>query len=221
VVDRSQEGIMSKSRKLAVSVASAVAAAMLFGTSAYAETRHRNETRRDRDRDRGSSSRGYRDNDRVTLEGRIRSIDRHRDAYRVQLDRGAYSFWVPQHALRNRARDFRVGSAIRFGGVFRGGYVHVDVVDWPRGGYYDDRYGSHRSTVRGYVDRVDYRRGTLRLRDDYNGRYVTVDIDRRSRRRSVDLHDLRRGDYVTISGTWLGSGVFEATRIQNVRSRRY
>jgi hypothetical protein len=217
---------MSKSRKLAASIAAAVAAVMLVSTSAFAETRHQNETRRGRDRDRGSSQRGYRDNDRVTLEGRIRSIDRYRDNYRVQLDRGAYSFYVPQHSVRSRARDFRVGASIRFGGVFRGGYVHVDVVDWLGGyndrDYRDDRYGYERGTVRGYVDQVDYRRGTIRLRDESSGRYITVDMDQRSDRynRKVDVNDLRRGDYVTLSGTWRRNGLFEGYRIDSVRSRR-
>jgi hypothetical protein len=229
VIHRFQEGIMSRLRKLASTLAAAAAAAALLSTSAFAETRHQNETWRDRDRDgdrdRGSYGRSYRDNDRVTLEGRIRSIDRDRDRYRVQLDRGSYSFYVPQHQIRNRARDFRVGASIRLGGVFRGGYIHVDVIDWPgNGGYYDDRhddrYGYDRGTVRGYVDRVDYRRANIRLRVD--GRFITVDMDQRYDRsnRRVDVNDLRRGDYVEIAGRWSRGGLFEGYRIETVRSGR-
>ena len=40
------------------------------------------------------------------------------------------------------------------------------------------------------------------------------------RRGRVGLDGLRRGDYVTISGAWSRSGIFEAYRVDNVRSGR-
>lgn len=207
---------MRQSKKLAGFMATAIAVTTLSTASAFADSRHQNETRRGRDY--GMSGRGttYRDHDRVTLEGRVRSLDRDRDGFRVQLDRAGYAFFVPQRALRNRARDFRVGASVRFGGVFRGGAVYVDDVDFYDGNGYD------RDAIRGIVERVDDRRGTVTLRDDSSGRYVTVDRVRSNDRnnRSVDLNDLRRGDFVTISGTWVRNGVFEGYRIDNVRSGR-
>jgi hypothetical protein len=212
-------------RKINGLSAAIVAAAMLVGTSAFADSRPQNETWRDQnrgdDRDRG----GYRDHDRVTLEGRITSLDRERDGYRVRLDHSNYSFFVPERQVRNRRRDFRVGLSIRLGGVFRAGSIFVDAVDYPgtnySDGYYRGRYND--GFIRGLVDRIDYRRDVLVLRDERTGRFVEVDMrgtDRR--RRSIDADDLRRGDFVSLSGQWI-RGTFVADRVESVRSggRRY
>lgn len=213
---------MRKIQKLAAVIA---ATFVVCGASAFADSRHQDETRRGSRGNQGQSDRGYRDNERVTGEGRVTSVSRDRGGYRVQLDRGGYGYYVPESALRSRGRDLRTGVSVRLGGVFRGGWINVDVVDWPGGGgggYYDDRYDGRaygNGYVRGAVERVDFRRGTIELRDDSTGRFVTVDM-RRTARRSVDLEDLRRGDYVEISGQWV-RGVFEAHRIDGVRSRRY
>jgi len=223
---------VKKTRQFMATVASAMAVAALLSTSAFAETRHRDETWRD---DSRNDNRGeYRENQRGTFEGHISSLNRDRDGYRVQLDRGGYSFWVPESHVRNRQRDFRVGASIRLGGIFRGGSIFVDVVDWPNDGRYNDdryndgryndgRYRDNRSYDRGYlrgvVERVDYRRGVVEVRESSTGRFVTVDMDRRSSR-GVDLSDLRRGDAVTFAGDWRRGNVFEAYSIESVRSGR-
>lgn len=211
---------MRKIQRLAAVIA---ATFVVCAASAFADSGHQDETRRGSRGGYGQSNRGYRDYERVTTEGRVTSVNRERGGYRVQLDRGGYGYWVPESALRSRGRDLRAGVSLRLGGVFRGWWINVDVVDWPGGGgYYGDRndgrsYGN--GYVRGVVERVDFRRGTVELRDESSGRFVTVDM-RRTERRSVDLEDLRRGDYVEISGQWV-RGVFEADRIDGVRSRRY
>ena len=197
--------------------AAVIAAAVLVGTSAFADSRPQNETWREQNRggNRGgySDRGGYRDNDRVTLEGRVSSFERERDGYRVHLDHNNYSFFVPERHIRNR-RDFRVGISIRLGGVFRGGSIFVDAVDFP------GAYG-HVSFVRGYVDRIDFRNDTLVLREEVTGRFITVDMRAADRRyRSVDLDDLRRGDFVSLSGDWLRGGLFGATRVESVTSGR-
>ena len=195
-------------------------AVVVLGTSAFADSRPQNETWRDQnrgyDRDRGDRDRSYRDNDRVTLEGRISAMERERDGYRVHLDHSNYSFFVPERHLRNR-RDLRVGLSIRLGGVFRGGSVFVDAVDYPGGGggYYDSY-----DFVHGVVDRVDYRRDVLVLRDERTGRFVTVDMRNTDRRGRIDADDLRRGDIVSLSGQWI-RGTFVAYRVDDVRSGRY
>lgn len=222
---------MNKTRQLVASAAMALAVATLVSTSAFAETRHQDGTWRDGSRDGGRGE--TRENQRITSEGRISSLDRDRDGYRVQLDRGGQSFWVPESRIRDRQRDFRVGASIRLGGVFRGGSIFVDIVEWPNGGSYgddryrDDRYRDDRDrnydrrSLRGVVERVDYRRGTLVVRESASGRIVNVNMDRRGnsrRNRGVDLDDLRRGDFVTLAGDWLRGNVFEAFRIESVRS---
>lgn len=211
-------------KKLAATAAVAMTLAASFQTSAFADSRNRNETRRN---DRGSSNdrdRSYRDNERVTTQGRITQMSRERDGYRVQLDSARYSYWVPERHIRNR-NNWRVGLAISLGGIFRSGAVYVDVVnDYPNGGY-DDRYdrnGYGSNVVRGTVDRVDYRRGLAVVRDEYSRRLVTVEMrSRGGNRGNVGLDDVRRGDYVEISGDWDRGGVFEGYRIETVRQGRW
>lgn len=85
----------------------------------------------------------------------------------------------------------------------------------------DDRRRSRdRDYISGYVERIDHRRDVLVLREGRGGRRVTVVMPRGDRRRGVDLNDLRRGDYVELTGDWERNGLFEAWRIDNVRSRR-
>ncbi|HEX9160140.1 MAG TPA: hypothetical protein VF980_00420 [Thermoanaerobaculia bacterium] len=221
---------MKKTGKLA---AVAVALTTLVGASAFADSRSQEGTwRGDSNRGYNDSSRRndsdhrYRDNERVTLEGRVRNVTHERGGYRVELDRAPYGFWVPESQFRGRGTQIRVGIDIRLGGIFRNDRIDVDAIDYPGdGGYnggYDNGYGYQDNYLRGYVDRVDFRRGILVIRDDSSGRFVTVDMDRLDRRgRGVDLDDLRRGDFVTLSGDWSRGGVFQAYRIENVRSRRY
>lgn len=207
---------------------SAVGMAVLMAASAsvFADSRPRNESWRNQDRSRTESRGNYRDNERVTVSGKVRSFNRERDGYRVQLDNNR-SYFVPERYIRNR-NSFRVGIDIRLGGVFRGGDVYVDSCDYPAGGGYYDSYdsgaGSSRydRTVSGRVERIDFRDDTLVLRDDATGRFVTVDMRRADRRsRSVDLNDLRRGDYVSLSGEWVRGNVFSASRVDTVSNGRY
>ena len=197
-------------------------------------------------RDGASRDNGqYRENERVNLSGHVTSFTRERDGYRVQLDRGN-QVWVPQSTFGARARDLRAGVSISVGGVFRGGTVFVDAVTWPddRGyGYNNDRYnngrydngrydngrydngrydnGYDRGLVRGVVDRVDYRDATVWLRDEASGRMIAAQMPAGGRYSRANLRDLRRGDYVELSGQWMRGGVFEVNHVDNVRNRRY
>ncbi|MGA8810537.1 MAG: hypothetical protein WB973_21910 [Thermoanaerobaculia bacterium] len=151
-----------------------------------------------------SNNNAYRENQRINATGKVSSFSRERDGYRVQLDRGQ-SFWVPQSKFGNRARDLRVGVSINLGGIFRGGSIYADAVSWPTAYGYSDGF------VRGVVDRVDYRTGTVWLRDQASGRLVTADVNGRS------LRTLRRGEYVELSGQWIGGGVFDVASIGIIR----
>jgi hypothetical protein len=211
----------------ATKAAGAGAIALLLATPAFAQSRgdwnRNNNTNSDRNgqastqRDNGNRSNdnnSYRENQRINATGKVSSFSRERDGYRVQLDRGQ-SFWVPQAKFGNRARDLRVGVSITLGGIFRGGSIYADAVTWP--GQYDSGYGNgyNQGFVRGVVDRVDYRTGTVWLRDAASGRIITADVDGRSAIRS-----LHRGEYVELTGQWIRGGVFDVASIGSIRSHR-
>jgi len=165
---------------------------------------------------RDNTNNRYRENERVTLSGKVSSFSRERDGYRVRLDQGN-EFFVPESRFGGHARDLRAGISIGFGGIFRGGTVYVDAVTWP-----DDRgsYGYNRNYVRGIVERIDYRTTTVWLRDDASGRVIAADMpDGRYSR--ANLRDLRRGDRIELTGQWTRGGVFDVSRVESVRNRRF
>ena len=174
------------------------------------ESRDRNADRREvRDNNayRGEGNRGsynYRENQRITTSGRISSFRRERDGYRVDLDRGRESYWIPESRLGGRG--LRVGIDISLGGIFRGGIIDVDAINWP-GAY---GYGYDGGFVRGVIQRVDYRDGFATMRDDASGQFIRVNLRAASQ-------ELRPGDYVTLEGHWERGGLFDAVRIDDVR----
>src|SRR5438270_10074004 len=193
---------MKSTRKIAGFIAATAALSMLAATSASAEDRHRDGTWRDNGshRDNGNyrndngshrnDNNNYRNesrnNNRFSEQGRVRSFTRERDGYRVFLDRGTHSYWVP--ASRLGRRQLRVGIDIRLGGIFNGSYVDVDALGYPGDPYYNDPYYapapyySDGGYLSGRVERVDYRSGTLLLRDERSGRVVEVDMRATDRR---------------------------------------
>jgi hypothetical protein len=213
---------MKNTKKAAFNVVAASTTALLLATSAFAQPAPRNdgyrgqqqsyEQQQNGDRQNRSGNRQYRENERVNVSGRVSSFNRERDGYRVQLDRGG-SYWIPSSRIRN-VRDLRVGINIGLGGIFRGGDVYVDAVSWPGVAV------AQNGLLRGSVDRIDYRTGTVWLRDAGNGRVVNVDMRGNDRGDRLDLRNLRRGDFVTVSGQWVGGGVFDAYRIDNINHGR-
>jgi hypothetical protein len=192
-----------------------------------AQSRNNNgDWNRNDDRNRGQVTRNdsnrdsYRDNQRVTMAGSVRSFSKERNGYRVQLDRGRNSFFVPQSYFRNN-NGLRVGVNVSLGGIFRGGTIYVDAVNWPgRDGRYDDRYDDRyaSSIVSGVVDRVDRRSEMALIRDSRSGRMIEVDLRNTDRNGRIDASDLRRGDYVELSGRW-NRDEFLASQIESVRTR--
>jgi hypothetical protein len=217
---------MKTNGKSVLNVAGAGALALALTTSAFAAPARPNDSRGDWDRGRSDShdSRGgssYRDNQRVNVSGRVTSLNQERDGYRVYLDRGRDSFWIPASHMRNRGNDLRVGISIVLGGIFRGGRIDVDAVSWPNDRGYDNRnYERGRDSVSGVVERIDERRAVLLLRDTSSRRTIEVDMRDTRNDRRVDLSDLRRGDYVRLSGDWERGGLFDAERIDSVDSGR-
>jgi hypothetical protein len=149
-------------------------------------------------------------------EGRISRYQHERGGYRVWLDGGRFPVWIPEARISLFPR-LRVGLSIRFGGYYDPlGYL--DAYDYYNDGYYGGGYGGNANSsglLRGVVETVDYRRGTLVLRDDVSGSFVTTLI--RDRR----LESLRPGDYAEIAGDWTRAGVFEGLRLEDTRDGRY
>jgi len=174
--------------------------------------------------DRGRSENFYRDNNRPFrgngsfrndsfrrgspsfFNGRIERFERWNGGFRIYLGGAPYPFFVPEAYFRSHG--LRIGLSLRLGGY----YNPLGYYDYYDGPYYDGAYyGSALATsgdLRGVVESVDYRRGTIVLRDDISGNFVTTVM--RGRDRVLD--SLRPGDYVVLSGDWVRGGVFEAYR---------
>jgi hypothetical protein len=161
----------------------------------------------------------YRENQRINVQGQVTSFSRERDGYRVQLDRGRDSYYVPGSYFRDRGRDLRAGISIALGGVFRGGAINIDAVSWPGEAYGRGGYGYSEDVVLGTVERVDYRRNIATVRDDRTGRFIDVAMSQDRYGRSA-ADTLRRGERVELTGAWTRGGVFEANRIDPVGYRR-
>lgn len=192
--------------KWATKAAGAGAVALLLATPAFAQSRGDWNQRQDTRQSRDYRNNDNRANDRINVTGHISSFTHERGGYRVRLDRDNRSFWVPESSFRGR--DLRVGVSISLGGVFRDGAIYVDAVDWPGDGYGYNRYdrGHDRGFVRGVIERIDRRDGTLFLRDDASGRTIRAELN-------GDFRGLRRGDYVELSGRWIGGGTFDVARV--------
>jgi hypothetical protein len=151
------------------------------------------------------------------VEGRVSRFVHERGGYRIWVDGGRFPVWIPEARI-GLFPHLRIGLSLRFGGYYDPlGYL--EAYDYYNDGYYGGGYygGSTYSSglLRGVVETVDYRRGTLVLRDDVSGGFVTTLI--RDRR----LETLRPGDYAEIAGDWTRAGVFEGLRLEDTRDGRY
>jgi hypothetical protein len=226
---------LNRSKKLATQLALALSLTTLFGASAFADRRPSNETRgRDRgrtydrrsndhsaerrrtenrnwDRGRTRRSESFRNNDHrgnssryrqpYFAHGRVSRYERFGGGYRVWLGGVPHPFFIPEVHFRRFPR-FSIGLDIRLGGYYN-----------PRGyyDYYDG--GAYTSAgLRGQVESVDLRRGTLLVHDDVANRFVTVEMRDTGRR----LDDIRLGDYIELSGDWTRTGVFIAHRLDSL-----
>lgn len=180
---------------------------------------------------------------RVSMLGRISRYEHGRGGYRIWVGGSLYPYWVPEsYFLRHR---IGIGLDLRLGGIFRDGSVYVDYLGWPGDPFYNDPYyydagyangyatgysasvgaydagayagATDEGLVSGTVDSVDYRAGTLYLRDDSSRRVITVDMRRVDGRNSrLDFGDLHPGDRVSLRGAWVDGNVFAAARIDAI-----
>ena len=216
---------MKKSAILLSKTIGIAAAALLLGTSAFADSRPLFATVSVADQGR-DYDRHDRDRRNVSIEGRVTRITPERQGYRVVLDRGDYSFWVRDlNAGRHGHGALRVGINIRIGGVYepRYGYVIADTYDWLDEGPVVAPGYRTAVLIRGRIDRINRRDETLWLRLD-DGRMINVDMTRNDRHwnnRRVDIDDLHRGDRVTLSGNWTGRDLFLVNHVESIRTGRY
>jgi len=180
----------------------------------YGRSEQRSVEQRGYDRNRSTSRNDvYRNESRYDSRGRQSfngqgRVDRFRHengGYRVWLQGSRYPFWIPE--ARWRSFPLRVGLSVRIGGWLDPlGYIDAyDIGPYGGGPVYTS------GQLRGVVESVDFRRGTLVLRDDLSGNFVTAVM------RDGRMDNLRPGDYVAVSGDWTRGGVFEAYRLDDVR----
>ena len=130
---------------------------------------------------------------------------------------GGYPIFVPFSYWR--LHPLRIGLDIRYGGYWDPlGYWSVNDYS-PYDGYgYNSRYNDVYTSgqIRGVVESVDFRRGTLVINDDISRQFVTVTMPRDRR-----VDSIRPGDLVDFSGDWSRRGVFNAYRLERVEEGRY
>jgi hypothetical protein len=257
-----KEAEMKKSKGLALPIAGTVAVAMLFGSSAFAESRHQHGTRgfsrpssgrmtvraprfgspgvaTPRPSGRIAPSRhstprsfgrslpyggpnSYNSGRHFFGRGRIDRIVPYYGGYRVWLGGWGYPFFVP-YRYYNPYRC-RVGLFIGFN-AFYDPLGYYNVYDGPSvysGAYnrYDDRYHERYSgsVLRGIVESVDLRSGHVLINDESSRRVVTALLPPRDRR----VDEIRAGDYVEFSGTWVRGRRydFDADRMDRLEPKR-
>jgi hypothetical protein len=156
--------------------------------------------------------------DRLSTQGRISSVSRVGDSYRISLDRGSYSYLVPTAVIGTR--DLRIGSNVRLSGILNGNIVSVDMLALPgEANYTADPYyravpfGS-TGWMSGTVQRLDRHLGYLQMKDDASGQVVKIDVRHMNLRRPVNVWGIRPGDHVSINGSWENRDTFDARRIE-------
>ncbi|HEX7191492.1 MAG TPA: hypothetical protein VF381_07950 [Thermoanaerobaculia bacterium] len=166
---------------------------------------------------------------RVSFQGHVTGIvaDRDGDGYRVTLDNGGPSYWVPESALTER--NIRVGDFVRLDGYSNDGHVTVDAAVWlggpnytPYQRNYENRTYENRQTyaaapdegaLTGTVQYVNRHYNYIDMRADGTGRMVRIDVRNMDTRGSVNVWRLRTGDHINVTGGWEGRGHFQADRV--------
>lgn len=208
---------MQKTKAL---VALTLTFAMVVTPSLFADNRHRDET--DRVRSEGRI---------VTLDGRIRDIDRDRNGFVIRLAGERYMLFAPvqtrvratdsRHRKGDRVRDLERGDMIRATGRLNArGYVEVQSLTLLRSE--DRRRDRNDAWIAGVVERVDRRGRIVWIEEARSRRIIAVDMRRLDRnRRDYDADDLRRGDRVSFRGDWTRNGRFEAEALEVDRGPRW
>jgi hypothetical protein len=147
---------------------------------------------------------GSNDSRRVTVEGRIRDIDRDRNEFVIRLDRGGYEIIANRDV--NGLRRLERGDYARFTGTVSRGRLYVDRITEVRDE--DNRGGRDDRNLTGIVQNVDRRAEVLYVDVRGSRGVVAVDV------RNTNVRNVRRGDRVRVRGDWQRNGRFEAERVE-------
>ena len=156
--------------------------------------------------------------DRISTQGRITSITREGNMYRVTLNHGGYTYLVPVNDVRNR--DLRVGDRVRLDGFVNGDVVNTNLIAWQGEPAYavDPMYQSvpfgQSGWMSGTVQRTDRHLGYLVVRDDASGRNFKVDVRHMDLRHPVNIWGIRAGDHISVNGSWENRDTFNAMRVE-------
>jgi hypothetical protein len=152
--------------------------------------------------------------ERTSVEGRITSITRERDEYRVTLEQSGATFYVSRNAVRES--NLGVDTRVRFAGNMHRGVMTVDSVTVlsGRGDRGERRRAQEENgSMRGVVESLNRHLNYLTIRDDSTGRYIKIDVRHMDRERPVNVWAIRRGDHVRVRGQWENRDTFDAERI--------
>ena len=156
--------------------------------------------------------------DRISTQGQITSMAREGDQYRVVLNHGSYTYYVPVSMIRGR--DLRIGDQVRISGIVSGDIVNGDYVAFAGDtGYANDPwyrgvpYGQ-TGWMSGTVIDINRRLNFITIRDDASGLPVKIDVRNMDTRRSVNVWRTHRGDHISVNGSWENRDRFKALRVQ-------
>jgi hypothetical protein len=171
---------------------------------------YRNSPRAGTSYGRGGAYRGgnyYNNGSRFYGRGRVDRVVPYHGGYHVYLGGWGYPFFVP-YRFYDPFR-FRIGLFVGFN-AFYDPLGYYSVYGWP--GYYPppvyaagptvyrDGYNNYDgSELRGVVESIDLRSGTVLVIEDGSNRRTTALLPPRDRR----VDDIRVGDYVELSGSWV------------------
>lgn len=174
-------------RRLALPILTALMAVALFAPAAAAQRR-----------------------ERVSKEGRIASVDRRGDHYRISLVDADYDFRVPLDLVDRTPHE---GDFVRIDGYINRDRVYADNFVWLR----DRRYGRRseredENRVIGVVESFNQRLNYFTVRDQ-RGAYVKIDTRRMDTHNSVNVWRLHVGDRIRVTGEWENRDTFQADRV--------
>lgn len=155
--------------------------------------------------------------DRISTQGRITSINREGDHYRVVLNNGSYAYMVPISMIANR--QIRLNDQVRIGGIVAGDNVNADYIAFSGEpayardpSYMGVPYGQS-GWMSGTVIRLHQHYGYLDMRDDATGLPVKVDVRKMDEKRSVNVWRAKPGDHINVQGSWENRETFQASLV--------
>jgi len=156
--------------------------------------------------------------DRISTQGQITSISREGSDYRVVLNHGSYTYYVPAPMIHSR--DIRIGDQVRIGGVVSGDAVNADYIAFSGEPTYttDPMYRAVPFGLSGWMSgtvlNVNRRLNYVTIRDDASGLPVKIDVRNMDTKHSVNVWRTRPGDHISVNGSWEDHNTFNAGRVQ-------